>query len=107
MTATLFALACHFAGDFPLQSNHMAAEKFDDRGVRAKHCAVYTLAFLPFVLSMGWGPTRAAVFATLLFWSHFAIDSRRWNDNVPIWYDQALHVIALAACVAITGGVPA
>lgn len=103
----LYALACHAAGDFPLQTDRMAAEKFDSHRVRAEHCAVYTLTFLPFLAATGWGLYQTALFAGLLFASHFVIDSRRWNDAVPIWYDQALHVIALAVVVAIVGGVPA
>lgn len=45
----------------------------------------------------------------LLWGSHFIIDSRSWNetipiwnDDLPIWYDQALHVIALALTLVLT-----
>lgn len=103
----LYALACHAAGDFPLQTDRMATQKFDSRRVRAEHCAVYTLAFLPFIVATGWSVGQAGAFSTVLFATHFVIDSRRWSDAVPIWYDQALHVIALAVAVAVADGVVA
>lgn len=94
-------LAAHAAGDFPLQSDWMAAEKFDSRLARAVHVTVYTAAFLPVVCRVGWSRRRAAVFLALLWGSHFIIDSRRWNAAVPIWYDQALHLIALAVALEV------
>lgn len=53
---TLAFLAAHATGDFPLQTDWLAAEKFD---------------------------------------------SQRWSEAVPIWYDQALHVIALAIALEV------
>jgi len=85
---TLRLLAAHATGDFPLQTDWMAENKFDSPFARATHVTTYTAAFLPV--------RRNPLFLGLLWVSHFVIDSRRWNDTVPIWYDQALHVIALA-----------
>lgn len=92
---SLNLLAAHAAGDFPLQNNWMATNKFDSKIVRAIHATVYTVAYLP--------TKRDVRFLGLLWISHFIIDSRRWsnvvpiwNDDVSIWYDQALHIIALA-----------
>lgn len=102
---TLYALACHFAGDFPLQTDWMAANKFDDWLVRWGHCSVYSVCFTPFVYAAGYTFIQSVAFIGLLFSTHFAIDSKRWNEAVPIWYDQALHIIALAMVVAITEGV--
>lgn len=99
---SLYALASHAAGDFPLQTDEMAAEKFDNPRVRAEHVSVYTASFLPFTLAAGFTHRQKAVFLTVLWGSHFVIDSRRWNDSVPIWFDQALHVISLALAVALT-----
>ena len=103
----LFAIASHAAGDFPLQSDRMAAEKFDSRPVRAAHVATYTLAFVPTVIAAGWGPRRSLAFFTTLATSHFTIDSRRWAEQRegfktrPVWFDQALHLIALAIAVGV------
>jgi len=93
---TLSLLAAHAAGDFPLQTDRMAAEKFDSRRVRAAHVAVYTLGFVPAVLASDWTVRQSVAFLATIASTHYAVDSRRWNDAVPIWYDQALHVIALA-----------
>lgn len=85
---TLQLLAAHAAGDFPLQTDWMAQNKFESPLARAVHVTTYTAAFVPV--------RRSPLFLVLLWISHYAIDSRRWNDAVPIWYDQALHIIALA-----------
>ena len=98
---TLYALAAHALGDFPLQTDNMAANKLDDPGIRAKHVATYTLGFLPVALATDWDRKGVAVFLLSVAGSHFMIDSRRWNENVPIWYDQALHVIALAVAMVL------
>lgn len=96
-------LAAHAAGDFPLQTDRMAAEKFDNRCVRAMHVSVYTAAYLPVLWRRDWSLRQSLAFVTLIWLSHFAIDSRRWNDAVPIWYDQALHLIALAGALEVCG----
>lgn len=95
----LYALAAHALGDFPLQSDRMAEGKLDDAGTRAEHVGVYMLGFLPVVLAADWNRTGGAVFLAALAGSHYAIDSRRWHDGVPFWFDQSLHVIALAVAV--------
>lgn len=106
----LFALASHAAGDFPLQSDRMVAEKFDSSWVRAKHIAVYTTAFIPTVRATDWGPRQSARFLLTLAATHYAIDSRRWAENREgfptraLWFDQAFHVIALAACAGVADG---
>jgi hypothetical protein len=65
--------------------------------VLAAHVAVYTLVFMPVVFASDWSLRQSAAFVATIATSHYALDSRRWNDTVPIWYDQALHLIALAA----------
>ncbi len=95
----LYALATHALGDFPLQTDNMAENKLDNPRVRAEHVAVYTLGFLPVALASDWNRKGSVVFLLSLAGTHYAIDSRRWNDAVPIWFDQALHVIALAVAV--------
>ena len=90
---TLQLLAAHAAGDFPLQTGWMAQNKLDSPLARGVHVTTYTAAFVPL--------RRKPLFLALLWISHYAIDSRRWNDAVPIWYDQALHIIALAIVAGI------
>lgn len=80
-------------GDFPLQTAWMAEHKFTSPIARAIHVTTYTAAFVPL--------RKGPLFLALLWASHFAIDSKRWNDAVPIWYDQALHLIALAAITEV------
>lgn len=101
MSDALYALAAHALGDYPLQTDHMAENKIDDGETRAKHVAVYTLSFLPVALASDWSHKQAAVYLGGIASTHYVIDSRRWNDAVPIWYDQALHVIALAVVTAV------
>lgn len=93
---TLRALAAHAAGDFPLQTDDMADKKFDNSRARARHVTVYTFAFVPVAILEGWSIQRTLSFLAIIWLTHYGIDSRRWNDTVPIWYDQALHVISLA-----------
>jgi len=100
MTFTLYLLAAHALGDFPLQSDHMAEHKLDDAVIRGYHVAVYTLVFTPLALYR-WPREAAGLFLGLVAIMHFVIDSRRWNENVPIWYDQALHIISLAIAVSV------
>ena len=103
----LYALAAHAAGDFPLQTNAMAARKFDEPLVRAAHVTVYTLSFLPVALAADLDRRQAVVFLGGIWGTHFVIDSRRWKEPVdgfeafPVWFDQALHVIALAIVFAL------
>lgn len=97
----LNALAAHAAGDFPLQSDWMAEQKLDSPLARAVHVAVYTASFLPVVRSANWSRRQSIAFLAMIASTHFVIDSRRWNDDVPVWFDQALHLIALALAVAV------
>ena len=103
----LYALASHFAGDFPLQSNHMARRKFDNPVVRLAHVAVYTATFVPMVTCTDWSRRQSAAFLATLAVTHYAIDSRRWAENFDgfptraLWFDQSFHLIALAVCVGV------
>ena len=103
----LYALAAHAAGDWPLQTNQMATEKFDDPNIRAKHVSVYTSCFIPIALATDWDTSSKAVFLLSIAGTHFAIDTRRWAENYDsfptrsMWFDQMLHIIALAVAVAL------
>lgn len=101
----LYAFAAHAIGDWPLQSDRMAAEKLDNPRVRAEHVAVYTASFLPVALAADWDRRGMVVFLGSVAGSHYVIDSRRWKEPVegfesrPIWFDQVFHVVAIAAAV--------
>jgi hypothetical protein len=103
----LYALAAHFAGDWPLQTDEMAVEKFEDPRTRGSHVLVYSLAFLPVVLAAGWDRRGSVAFLVTLAGSHFVIDSRRWKENYDgfptraLWFDQAFHLICLALAAAL------
>lgn len=107
MSDALYALAAHAAGDFPLQTDRMAAEKFDSRIVRAEHVSVYTLAFVPVAFATDWSTHQRVVFLAGIWGSHFAVDSRRWKEPIegfetrPLWFDQAYHIITLALVWAL------
>lgn len=104
----LYALAGHMAADYPLQTDDMAARKFDNSTVRARHVAVHVAAMVPTVLASDWSWRQRGAFLAALAATHYTIDTRRWVEPVegfetfPIWYDQALHIIALAACVGVS-----
>lgn len=106
-TFPLLVLAGHSAGDFPFQTDEMAEKKFESRLVRLKHVLAYTSAMIPAALSADWDTRQMILFLILVAGSHFAIDSQRWVEpaegfeSYPIWYDQALHIIALAISVEI------
>ena len=103
----LYLLALHFLGDWPLQSDWMAARKLDEPLVRLAHVAVYTAVVSSVVVITPWSTTGRVLFAALVAVTHFIIDSQRWKEPVegfesrPIWFDQAYHIITLAAVVAI------
>ena len=99
---SLVLLAAHVAGDFPLQSDRMVAEKFTSPIVRAGHVSTYSLPFIAATTILGWTRRTRLVFLAGNWLTHYAIDTRRWAEPRegfearPLWFDQAYHVIALA-----------
>lgn len=65
----------HFASDWIFQTHAEAMAKARDAKVRARHCAVYTAFFIPFLLwvDVPYGWTAAC--AAILFVSHFVEDT--------------------------------
>lgn len=104
---SVYALAGHMAADYPLQTDGMAARKFDSQLVRARHVAVHVAAMVPTVLASDWLWRQRGTFLVTLAATHYTIDSRRWTEptdefpTFPVWYDQALHIVALAVCVGV------
>ena len=104
---SLYALAGHMAADFPLQTDHMAANKFESDLVRAAHVTVHAVAQVPTVLVADWSWRQRATFLATLAATHYVIDTRRWAENFDgfptraLWFDQALHIVALAVCAGV------
>lgn len=100
----LFFVAFHMIGDYVTQTNWMAANKFENWGVRLLHVSAYSFPFL--VLGLLSLPERQA--CQMFLWvlaPHFIIDCRRWASPVPwppkpIMVDQALHSLHLAIVFA-------
>jgi hypothetical protein len=65
----------HFASDWLFQSHTEAMAKAKNARIRARHCAVYTLFFLPFLWWTGVSPAWIAGCAVILFVSHFIEDT--------------------------------
>jgi hypothetical protein len=82
----LMLLACHFVGDFGLQTKWMADFKGKSWEVNFYHAAVYTAIFVLF--------TELSLLATIvLLVSHFVIDAlkARYGLIKHLWTDQLLH----------------
>lgn len=73
----LFAVLAfvHFFVDWIFQSHAEAMVKHNNPKIRAKHCAIYTLGFLPLFYLFGFTWWEWLVGANVLFWSHFAEDT--------------------------------
>ena len=102
---SLLVLGMHLVGDFVIQTDRMAAKKFESVRARLDHVASYHLAFLPAIFFL-----TITQFIHLIVFSavtHYIIDSERWAkpkeqfENYPIWVDQALHIISLGLIVAL------
>lgn len=65
----------HFVVDWIFQSHDEAMVKHNNPKVRAKHCLIYTLGFIPllFLMHMSW--PLIAISLNILFWSHFVEDT--------------------------------
>lgn len=73
----IFALLTliHFTVDWIFQTHADAMVKSGNAKIRAKHCLVYTLGFLPFFLILNETPSNIFIYSNILFWSHFAEDT--------------------------------
>ena len=95
MEKILWLLAGHLLGDFPFQSEWMAANKGSSWEINTYHALVYTASIL-IVAEIGgiYLPVQALL---LLFTSHFFIDplKARWKIIQNIWADQLIHFIVI------------
>src|SRR5271154_2201655 len=65
----------HFFVDWIFQSHEEAMIKHNNPKVRAKHCCIYTMGFIPLLIVMGLGSWSLFVGLNVLFWSHYYIDT--------------------------------
>ena len=65
----------HFLVDWLFQSHNEAMCKHNNSKVRAKHCAIYAIGFIPFLLLLGLTGVELFISVNILFWSHFIIDT--------------------------------
>src|SRR5574338_119619 len=73
----LFAVLAmiHFFVDWIFQSHSEAMVKHNNPKIRAKHCLIYTLGFVPIMWVFNFSPIEWLIGLNLLFWSHFAEDT--------------------------------
>lgn len=65
----------HFFVDWIFQSHAEAMVKHNTPLVRAKHCLIYTLGFVPLMYFLGFTTWEWVAGLNILFWSHFFEDT--------------------------------
>lgn len=65
----------HFVVDWIFQSHSEAMQKHNNPKVRAKHCLIYTLGFVPILLCFNYTWLEWLLAVNILFWSHFFEDT--------------------------------
>lgn len=73
----LFAILTfiHFFVDWILQTHAEAMAKHNNWKIRARHCIIYTLGFVPMFIILGFSFWKFVVVLNILFWSHFVEDT--------------------------------
>jgi hypothetical protein len=72
----------HFFVDWIFQSHAEAMVKHNNPKVRAKHCLIYTLGFVPLFCLCNFSWIEWLFALNLLFWSHFYLDT---YHGVYLW----------------------
>lgn len=77
MAGGLFACYAfiHFFVDWIFQSHSEAMVKHNNPKVRAKHCLIYTIGFMPLFFILDFQLWQWLVGINILFWSHFIEDT--------------------------------
>jgi hypothetical protein len=65
----------HFFVDWIFQSHAEAMVKHNNPKIRAKHCLIYTVGFVPFFLFCNFSWIEWIIALNILFWSHFCEDT--------------------------------
>lgn len=73
----LFALLVfvHFVIDWIFQSHNEAMVKHNSPLIRAKHCFIYTIGFIPLLYMFHFSLIKWVIGLNILFWSHFIEDT--------------------------------
>lgn len=73
----LFAIFAfiHFFVDWIFQTHSEAMVKHNNPKVRAKHCLIYSVGFIPIMLILNFTPFEYFLSLNVLFWSHFIEDT--------------------------------
>lgn len=106
----LFAVLAfvHFFVDWIFQSHAEAMVKHNNAKIRAKHCAIYTLGFLPLFYLFGFTWWEWLVGVNVLFWSHFYLDTYHgvylWAKHIrrPPEMIEPMKAIGLDGYVSVT-----
>lgn len=65
----------HFFVDWIFQSHAEAMVKHNNPKIRAKHCLIYTIGFVPLFCFCGFSVLEWMIATNILFWSHFTEDT--------------------------------
>jgi Protein of unknown function (DUF3307) len=65
----------HFVVDWIFQTHSEAMAKHNNPWVRARHCLIYTIGFIPLLLVLGLAWWEILISINILFWSHFVEDT--------------------------------
>lgn len=65
----------HFFVDWIFQSHSEAMAKHNNAKIRAKHCLIYTIGFIPLLLLLHFSLTKLVIAVAILFISHFIEDT--------------------------------
>ena len=71
----------HFFVDWLLQTHAEAMAKHNNWKVRARHCLIYTVGFIPLILLLKFSVLEVVIGLNILFWSHFIEDT-----YLPVFY---------------------
>lgn len=65
----------HFFVDWIFQTHAEAMAKHNNAKVRARHCLIYTIGFVPLMLLLKFTMWEFVIGINILFWSHFYLDT--------------------------------
>lgn len=101
MSIGLDIIAAHMLGDYILQNDWMAANKFKSAWVRTVHVFCYCLPFVAVAWLHAESWQNGLWFVLAVFGTHWLTDCRRWASGEkwcakPIMVDQTIHIVTLA-----------
>jgi hypothetical protein len=72
----------YFFVDWLLQTHAEAMVKHNNWKVRARHCVIYTVGFIPLMWLVKFTALEVVIGLNILFWSHFYLDT---YHGVYLW----------------------